>query len=608
MRQRTWRLTMDQDRPQSRRPDRRHVKRLPASVAIALLAAFACNQAPEPPPPAPGQPVANPDIAPAAGGGQRPNVAPEGSQSNIILISVDTLRADRLALAPRIDAWAKRHATVFRSAVAQAPWTLPSHASMLTGLDALRHGANHSFQAAPEELSTVAERLRDAGYFTAGITGGAWLDPRYGLAQGFERYRAWSEKQLGDREIEAHAALAADWLGELPEPFFLFLHTFDVHDFNAPRRRAQFAARPDDPRSHRAQLYDLAVSHMDDHVGGFLEHLESLDMHSRTVVVLTSDHGEDLGEDGVIGHGSLREQVLRVPLVLKSAGGRGAGRLIERQVRSVDLVPTLLDFAGVEAPTGLDGVSLRGLIEGEAARVPPVATSYFSLAHGISLRLENRWKYVYDASAWAPGTEAEPPREALYRLPGGELPERDGLAPDHPLAARLRAHARRLLDERLAGLRLRIDNLALAPLRSDALPSPFAGTIRGALIGAGVPKSTGAPGLWLRRIADDAASFSVPPGQRFELLFEHVDEPRFELEATPPGGGPAHRQEVDLDAMTLPVTFQWTGSGWQIAAGASPPATGVTLEWHRGAELGGAPPFEQDPELRRQLEALGYLD
>ncbi len=554
-------------------------------LGVALLAALACGEAP-----------------------QRPN---------IVLVSIDTLRADRLSLygheyptSPRIDAWAERRAAVFQGAVAQAPWTLPSHASMLTGLDALRHGVNHSFQVAPEELTTVAERLREAGYATAGITGGAWLDPQYGLAQGFERYRSWSGEQRGDQEIEAHATLARRWLDELPEPFFLFLHTFDVHDFNAPQRAARFTPQFDESRSQLTQLYDRAVSHMDDHVGGFLEHLESTDLHGRTIVALTSDHGEDLGEDGVFGHGSLRDQVLRVPLVLASPGGLGAGRVIDEQVCSVDVVPTLLDLAGLEVPPGLDGVSLRGLVEGKGAAVPPVATSYFSLAHGISLRLENRWKYVYDGSAWAPG-EGEPPRQALYRLPGGESPARDGMAPDHPLARRLRAQARQLLDQRLAGLRLRIDNPTLAPLRSDALPRPFAGTIRGDLIRAGVPKSTGAPGLWLTRVADDAASFSVPSSQRLQLLFERVGELGFTLEATPPEGavaGPAHRLTIDLEALTLPATHQWTGSQWQTAAGASPPAAGVTLEWHRGAGLEGAAPLELSPELRRQLEALGYLD
>ena len=256
---------------------------------------------------------ANPEIVPATGRLERPN---------IVLISVDTLRADHLSLygyehstSPRIDAWAKRNAAVFQNAVVQAPWTLPSHGSMLTGLDALGHGVNHPFKAAPGDLSTLAERLRGEGYFTAGITGGAWLHPHYGLAQGYDRYRFWSGEQRGDQELEAHAALAARWLDELREPFFLFFHTFDVHDFNAPHRGTRPASRLEDSRSRIVQLYDLAVSHMDEQIGGFLERVESRGLRGRTILALTSDHGEDLGENGVSGHGSLRDQVLLVPLV-----------------------------------------------------------------------------------------------------------------------------------------------------------------------------------------------------------------------------------------------------------------------------------------------------
>jgi len=152
-----------------------------------------------------------------------------GGPPNIILISIDTLRADRLSLdgrqppsSPRIDSWARRSAVTFRAAVAQAPWTLPSHCSMLTGLDPLHHGVNHPFEAAPDELVTLAERLSREGYYTAGITGGGWLHPRYGLADGYDRYRYWTGEQRGDEELAAHAEIAADWLEELREPFFLF--------------------------------------------------------------------------------------------------------------------------------------------------------------------------------------------------------------------------------------------------------------------------------------------------------------------------------------------------------------------------------------------------
>ncbi len=536
---------------------------------------------------------ANPEIVPADA---------EPAHPNVILISVDTLRADHLSAygyprvtSPRIDAWARRFAAVFSSAVAQAPWTLPSHSSMLTGLDALRHGVNHPFRAAPEELVTLAERLRSAGYFTAGITGGGWLHPGYGLAQGYERYRYWRGAGRGDEELESHAPIASRWLGELREPFFLFLHTYDVHDFRAAGRPSLPASEDlVEPGESLVHQYDRAVAHMDELLGSVLAGVESRGLRGRTILALTSDHGEDLGEDGIYGHGSLRDQVLLVPLIVEAPGGAGAGRVIQEQVRSVDLAPTLLDLAGVEVPSDLDGVSLRALLEDRSSAVPSWASAYFSSdGGGLALRFHNRWKYVYDSSVWKPVAA----REALFRLPGGEVPERDSVAAEHARIEHFRSLARRLLDQHLAGLSMRFAN---------GSPRPFVGRIHGDLIRAGVPKSTDMQGPWLKRDGD-AAELSVPPGRRFHLLFEQVGEPRLRLEAAS-GTGDAAQVEIDLDAVELPVTFRWVGSRWvEEAVGGSDTGTSITLEWRLRSGIEGGVPFEQNPELRRQLEALGYL-
>ena len=516
---------------------------------------------------------------------------------NIILISVDTLRADRLSVygnprltSPSIDAWARRFAVIFENAVAQAPWTLPSHGSMLTGLGALRHGVNHPFRAAPDELTTLAERLRAEGYTTAAITGGGWLHPGYGLAQGYDRYRYGADAGRGDRELESHAPVAARWLGALREPFFLFLHTYDVHDYRAPEREPSTASEtPADSDADLARAYDRAIAHMDTQLGDVLMSFEALGLRGRSIVALTSDHGEDLGEDGFYGHGSLRDQVLLVPLILETPGGRGAGRTIAQQVRSIDLVPTLLDLAGLEVPAELDGVSLRRLIEGGAPVPPAWGSAYFASDGRLALRFDNRWKYVYNSSAWV----AEDAREALFELPG-EAPGSDDVAPDHPRLVDYRQLTRRLLTERLAGLRLRFENRT---------SGPFDGSIRGELIRAGVPKSIDAPAL--TRTGDAVADFSIAPGRRFDVLFEEVGEPRFELAAFR-GEADGQVVTIDLETMTLPLVLRWTGSRWVTGPGAGDDAR-VTLEWHLRSGLEDAVPFEQDPELRRQLEALGYL-
>jgi hypothetical protein len=260
---------------------------------------------------------------------------------NVILVSVDTLRADRLSLygyarptSPRIDAWARRVGIVFSQAVAQAPWTVPSHASMLSGLDALRHGVNHG--AVPGSLTTLAEVLRAAGYTTAAMTGGAFLRPEFGFVQGFDTYRYASES--GD-DLASHVRLAEKWLASSSDrPFLLFLHTYAVHTPLRTRPRFTAAVAPDVTPLARADhvgsrglprraedgfrlrnglrwiherypaafdeherawlgaLYDGGVAEADEQLGRVLEVLAETGLERETLVVLTSDHGEALGE------------------------------------------------------------------------------------------------------------------------------------------------------------------------------------------------------------------------------------------------------------------------------------------------------------------------
>jgi len=173
----------------------------------------------------------------------------------------------------------------------------------------------------------------------------------------------------------------------------------------------------------------------------------------------------------------------------------------------------------------------------------------------------------------------------------------DDVAAEQPRTARFRNLARRLLEDRLGGLRLEFHNPG---------STPFAGTLRGDLVRLGSPKSTDLDGPWVTRVDPDTAGFEVPPGGRFHLLFEHLGEPRFELEAAAAGGGA--RVVIDVEAADLPATWRWTGSAWEVERGETPAtAAGVTVGWIRAAAAGEAVPYEEDPELRRQLEALGYL-
>lgn len=340
--------------------------------------------------------------------------APPGAP-NVLLILVDTLRADHMGLygygrdtTPHIDAFA-REAVVFENAVVQAPWTAPSVASLFTGLYPSVHGLDagidldRSFDPAREDrpmalqkalapsVPTLAEELRRHGYTTAGFVSQVYLNSVFGFGQGFERYRDaefTTEKIRGERTNE----LVLQWLEEEPgEPFFLFVHYNDPHfpydapepfgrkfvgDYDGPLTPADTKQvhklperedlTPEDIDYVRA-LYDGEIAYLDSVVGGLLERVRSRSWERPLLVVLTADHGEEFFEHGGTSHGfTLYDEQLRVPLVVLDPRARG-GRRVDAQVRVVDLKPTLLELAGIgEPPAPVQGTSFAELVRGEA--------------------------------------------------------------------------------------------------------------------------------------------------------------------------------------------------------------------------------------------------
>ncbi|TDJ70682.1 MAG: hypothetical protein E2O39_09705 [Planctomycetota bacterium] len=342
----------------------------------------------------------------------RPQLPP-----NIILIVVDTLRADYLgsygfegAISPNLDRLASE-SVVFEQCFAQAPWTKPSTASLLTSLYPQVHGlTNHegkywgegSAEARtgilPDRAVTLAEELRDAGYRTAAIVSNPWLHHDYGFAQGFDFYddhAAWSFAR-GDVIVDA----ARTWIEERgTEPFFLYVHFMDVHaPYGAPKvdfdalsgapslkadlelseaqvpynRWSNIEVRPDwatDAARHRLAYwrtrYASGVRAFDRSVQTLLYHLEHAGLLETSWVVLTSDHGEQLFEHGDWSHGrSLYDHQLHVPLIMRAPRARDAGRRVGTIVQHVDLMPTLLSLAGVPLPDGLQGRDLSALLAG----------------------------------------------------------------------------------------------------------------------------------------------------------------------------------------------------------------------------------------------------
>lgn len=332
---------------------------------------------------------------------------------NFILVSIDTLRADHLTLygysrstSPRLDELAES-SIVFDRAYAHSANTIVSHASMLTSLYPVSHGARPPNVALDRSFTTLAEAFRSGGYRTAGFTAHpSWLSKKMGFAQGFDDFRArgLSAKRL-NREIFDWLQSRKLQLPETPEipdieekPFFLFVHYYDVHsdwrqlpyetrtpfddrfvenytgEFRGCRDGAcgsEFLLRAfRDPTLLSQEelkwlvaLYDGGIAYVDHQIGSLFDQLRELDCFDSSWIVVTSDHGEEFMEHGKVLHTQPYEETARVPFIIKPPGSR-RGRLISDVVGLVDLMPTLLEAAGIDPETAAQGRSLLALIEG----------------------------------------------------------------------------------------------------------------------------------------------------------------------------------------------------------------------------------------------------
>ena len=574
------------------------------------------------------------------------------TRPNVVLISIDTLRPDRLGVygygrptSPHLDAWAREHAVAFDTAIAAAPWTLPSHTSMLTGLSAFRHGVNY-VDPAPATLLTLAEIVGASGYSTLAVTGGGYLAPWVGLHQGFDRFAYWRHRR-GPREqaeLASNVDLARAWLRTNAErPFLLFFHTYEVHAPYVPREPyfARFnesalalpapgvgqssggiaaesgfvsvftpiwgrpsKQRPggDGPLPRAAlplldALYDSGVAYADQEIGRLLETLRELGLDRRTLVIITSDHGEALGENGLAGHAYLYDFNLRVPLLLGLPNGDHAGTRVAAQVRSIDIVPTALEVLGIRQPDGIDGRSLLPLLSGKPP-VPRPAWSYAAQSnHGIALRLDDGLKYVFNNDAWPPAHGQEHLLR-IDRTSGEEREVADNVIQRRKLRRELfnqyatdgpPALAITVVNHLNAELRGRIGSAALRPMQIKALEPP-PGPLR-----------------WWRR----GCEFAVPPGKRLELFLEGRlgTELRLSLHSKAGGEPVRAREQLRLDQLALPTALQISAGqpGRWNAGGLAAETTGVELAWRgRGRQAVPAQAAPMPEEVREQLRMLGY--
>ncbi len=289
---------------------------------------------------------------------EEPTRAPAESAS-VLLITLDTVRADRLGaygrnptLTPRLDALAARGVT-FAEAVASVPLTLPSHATILTGLEPPRHAVHdNGTYVVPADIETFATLLKARGFATGAFVGAYVLDRRFGLARGFdvyddriERGGAGASTLESERPCETVVAAARTWMATQKGRFAAWVHLYDAHAPYAPP--AAFRA------AHAQQPYDGEVAHLDACVGDLLDAAGA-----QAVIAVVADHGEALGEHGEPTHGYfVYQSTLRIPFLVSGPGVPG-GQRKSGLARTRDVLPTLLGRLGVAAPAGLDGADL----------------------------------------------------------------------------------------------------------------------------------------------------------------------------------------------------------------------------------------------------------
>ena len=329
-----------------------------------------------------------------------------GRPTPVILISVDTLRADHLSCygyrslsTPNLDSLA-RGGTVFEQISSQVPITLPSHVSLLTSSYPFVNGIEENGQVLAPGTNTLATLLKRHGYRTAAFIGGYFLARRFGLDQGFEVYDSPFDSRVirGALDLKRPAAevttSAHGWLKtNADRPFFVFVHLFDLHlPYDLPARY--------EPQAHRSE-YDAELAYVDDVLGGFLQFLRETGIYQRSLVVLLSDHGESLGDHGEHTHGYfIYQSTLHVPLIIhwpergraaEGASGHsgpapGHPERVESPASLIDVAPTVLQALGIPAPASFAGHSLVPLLDSAPT---PDRTVY------------SESRYAHDKFGWA---------------------------------------------------------------------------------------------------------------------------------------------------------------------------------------------------------------
>lgn len=589
-----------------------------------------------------------------------PFVRPRGGRRgsgppSLVLVSLDTVRADHLSLygyhratTPQLERLAAS-SLVFDRALSSSTWTLPSTATMLTGLLPAQHGATHRTRSLAEGVRTLAERLGAAGYRTAAVTEGGFVGPAWGLAQGFDRFDvqpgpAW---QAEGKDAASTFTAAERWVrSQAGRPFFLFVHTYEAHQpyldregFAAPflppadagarglSRRVDPLAPPPGPQelARIVALYDGEIARADHYLGRFVAALEEA-TDGAVALLVTSDHGEEFLEHGDLEHGfgKVYDANVRVPLLLRLPDGRrGAAGRVPAPVSSLDVAPTLLSLAGVEH-RDLPGRSLVAVAStapasagrargGGAAGRPADGSADAVLVHGtpsLPLRGEERFRLEGAGPTLLVERHGGQRRVLRYDPATGAL---------HPWPRPRRSDALLRLATLVAwgqpgGLLARLPDATrhvAVPAGSAVRPTAlWSGTGWRSFEGGAAEAALrpGGPGLALSPGGPHLLAFGIEPGGgeaelRWAVALTLADDAAGEAAA---GAGDAGPQAAAGDggpaaAFRLVPRRQ---RGWTPFAGPLPQPGDV---W-RGGAVAAPVTVRLDPATAAELRALGYVD
>jgi arylsulfatase A-like enzyme len=334
---------------------------------------------------------------------------------NVVIISIDTCRADHLGCygysrrtSPNIDALGAE-GIIFNHAVTSIPITLPAHASMLTGTDPIYHKVRDNNYRLGSSSITLAETLREKGFKTGAIIGSFVLDSQFGLEQGFDTYADiinLTDKQFplhNERDAAEVTRLGSKWLEEhRGDKFFLFLHYFDPHAPYKPHKEFVFSSFPFFVLAK--DRYDGEIAYTDHFIGQVIDELKGLDLYDSTLIIVTGDHGESLGEHGEQTHSYfIYHGTLHVPMIMRIPGDPG-GVIINDTVGLIDIVPTVCGILGVPVGANVQGKDLgplfsgnRGAFKGRSIYCESLIPTKFDLGALFGL-VSDQWKYIHSSN------------------------------------------------------------------------------------------------------------------------------------------------------------------------------------------------------------------